>query len=99
SLAFMCYRLAHVVLPPMTPQNQVLIRVGQQWAALLNGKPIMAGQTVAYSSSQVSIPSGATQFVKADDQGSVFRADITLSGTEVNVRVTGRFGTSTGSAW
>jgi hypothetical protein len=64
----------------------------------MEGTPNMGTMKLGYDGSTVTIPSGTTQAINLDKEGSAFRAVIARSGNNIQVTVTGRCGDSTSLA-
>jgi hypothetical protein len=94
-MAFMRLQMSFVNLPAGCPKEQILQQVYDQLKVRLENTPNLGTMKLGYSGSAITIPSGTTQAMKLDNEGAKFRAVIGLSGSDVQVTVSGLFGDST----
>src|SRR5882672_3921796 len=66
---FIRYQLSLIKVPPSTPQDQVFSYVSGQLKTALEGTPNLGSNSVAVSSTSVSIPSNPNNFIKLDNTG------------------------------
>jgi hypothetical protein len=97
-LAYLRYHLAFVDLPPLTTDAQTIDQLHAKLSARMNGTANMSGKTVGLNAThtQIDIPAGAADYVPLGD-GSRFHAAISMSGSQVVVRITGSYVTATSS--
>jgi hypothetical protein len=97
-MQFMKYHLATLGIPASTPTTQLFTRVYERLGAKLNNFANMpaGARTIdlADGDTTIRIPGGANNWIKADDQGSFFRAEVRkmAAGEKIEVRVYGRYG-------
>jgi hypothetical protein len=102
-MQFMKYHLATLGIASNTPPSQLFNNVYASLAAKLNYFPNMpaAARTIEMTdgSTLIRVPSGTNNWIAADADGSLFRAEVRKlqAGEKIEVRVFGRFGTTTSS--
>lgn len=90
-MQFIRYQLGIMDIPTSTPANAIVTAVLTQLGAQLNGTANMNGDTVVLNGSTIQIPGNTTHYINLDAAGNQrFRCDITQSGTQLIVKVTGR---------
>jgi hypothetical protein len=89
----MRYQLAHVLIPPNTPSNQVIGALAGQLSANLNGTRNMGGESVGLVNNVIYIPATQSHTLALDALGlQRFRIAITAWGSDVVVKSTGSYG-------
>jgi hypothetical protein len=88
---FIRYQLALIKVPPTTPPDQYFSYVADHLEAALEGSGNLGAQSVAVSSSSVTIPANPNAYIKADNNGADFRATLEKVGTNIRVKTTGRY--------
>jgi len=88
---FIRYQLSLIKVPPTTPVDQTFSYVADHLQNALEGSGNLGSNSVAVSSSSVSIPANSNAFVKVDNSGAEFRATLEKVGTMIRVKTTGRY--------
>jgi hypothetical protein len=92
----MRYELAHVMIPVGTPPSQVISVLATQLGANMNATRNMGTDTVGFSNNVIYIPSAAGHSIPLDSGGQQrFAITITAWGSDIVVKSTGTFNTST----
>ena len=73
---FVRYQLAKIRIPPTTPPDQVFAYVADHLRDALEGTGNLGSNTVAVSSTTVSIPGNPNAFIKVNSNGAEFRATL-----------------------
>jgi hypothetical protein len=100
-MQFLKYHLATLNIPSNTPPAELFNQVYQRLGTKLNNYPNMpaGAQTIdlASTGTVIRIPGGTASWIPTDADGSAFRAEIEKlqAGEKIEVRVYGRFGSST----
>ena len=90
-MQFMRYQLGVMDIPTTTPNSALLATTVAQLSLQLNGTANMNGDTVVLNGSTINIPGNTAHYINLDAAGNQrFRGDITQSGTQLTVKVTGR---------
>jgi Tfp pilus assembly protein PilX len=95
---FMHYQLSLIKVPPTTPQDQIFSYVADHLKTNMEGTANLGTNTVALTSSTVTIPANPNAYIKVDTNGAQFRATIESIGQQIKVKTTGRFGTTVTSS-
>ena len=94
------YHLATLGVPPGTPTTALFGKVYERLGVKLNNFPNMpaGGRTIELdeTGTLIRIPRGTTNWIKLDNDGSAFRAEVRklAAGEKIEVRVYGRYGTT-----
>ena len=88
---FIRYQLSLIKVPPAIPVDQTFSYVADHLQDALEGSGNLGSNTVAVSSSSVSIPANPNAFVKVDNNGAEFRATLEKVGLAIRVKTTGRY--------
>ena len=100
-MQFMKYHLATLGVPPSTPMDELFGKVYERLGAKLNNFANMpeGAKTIemAENGTLIRIPSGTNNWINLDTDGSGFRAEVRKlsTGEKIEVRVYGRYGTTT----
>ena len=99
-MQFMKYHLATLGIPGNTQPSQLFSQVFTRLSTKLNNYPNMptgaATIDMVDSDTLIRIPGGTNSWIKADNEGSEFRAEVRKlqAGEKIEVRVYGRYGTT-----
>src|SRR5947207_6768596 len=88
---FIRYQLALIKVPPATPADQYFSYVADHLETALEGSGNLGAQSIAVTSSSVTIPANPNVYIKADNNGAEFRASLEKVGTNIRVKTTGRY--------
>ncbi|HEV8606878.1 MAG TPA: hypothetical protein VGQ99_16160, partial [Tepidisphaeraceae bacterium] len=88
---FMHYQLSLIKVPPATPQDQIFSYVADHLKTNLEGTANLGSNTVAVTSSTVTIPANSNAYIKIDNNGAQFRVALGSAGQEIRVKTTGRY--------
>lgn len=94
-MQFMRYQLATLDVPPEVPPESLLAEVAAELRAKMNGTANLAGRSVGYDGSKITIPDNAAAYVRLVNGGAGFRVTITQTGERLRVKVTGTPGAAT----
>ena len=90
---YMRYQLAHVMIPPNTPSDQVISSLYGNLCTQLNGTANLGGQSISLVSNTIQIPGSTSGTIKLDSgNDSRFRTTITDWAGEIVVKVNGQNG-------
>ncbi|HEV8291706.1 MAG TPA: hypothetical protein VGP94_07265, partial [Tepidisphaeraceae bacterium] len=88
---FIRYQLSLIKIPPTTPVDQTFSYVADHLQDVLEGSGNLGSNSVAMTSSSVTIPANPNAFIKVDNNGAEFRATLEKLGNNIRVKTTGRY--------
>lgn len=89
---FIRYQLAAIDVPPGTPDDEIFSHVADQLKTALEGTGNLGANTVAVSSTTITIPAEPDQYIKLDSSGAEFQAHLEKIGDSIRAKMIGRHG-------